>query len=147
MQANTADVHFDYEGALALARQLYSLADELAGVAQRRQELTEWAKQDFSGACADQFRQRMQDESAESSKVVNGLRADAECCARLWKSAMDEENRRLYARHVDRLKAQRNVLEKVEDFFVGFQYPPEPEPVPQPQPPGFAPTAHFVKYG
>ena len=39
MRANTADVVFDYQGALSLARQLWALADEVTHTAGSRRDL------------------------------------------------------------------------------------------------------------
>jgi hypothetical protein len=66
--------------------------------------------------------------------------------ATMWKHAMEEENRRLYARHVDDMKNNRSVLDTIGDWFTGFHYPPEPAAVPLPQPPAFTPTAQLVHY-
>ena len=146
MRANATDLVFDYDGALDLARRLWALADEVTGVARQRGELALVAATNFVGAYGDQFHSRMSVEATNMTSVTQGLRADAMAVARMWKAAMEEENRRIYARHVDDMKQHRGVLEAIGDFFTGFHYPPEPDPVPLPQPPGFAPTAEHVRY-
>jgi len=146
MKGNTADVVFDYQGALSLARRLWALADEVTHVAGQRRELADSAKTNFMGAYGDQFSSRIGVEGTNLTNVAQGLRNDAMAAARMWKAAMEEENRRLYARHVDEMKSHRSVLQSIGDFFTGFDYPPEPEPVPLPRPPGFASTVEHVHY-
>ena len=146
MEGNKTDLKFDYTGALALARQLNSLADAVAAAATKRQGLADTAKKDFIGAYADQFGSRMTVEQTNFKAVVKGLRADAMDLATMWKNAMDEENRRLYGRHVDDVKSHRSVLQDIGDWFTGFHYPPAPAAVPVPQPPAFKPTAELVHY-
>ena len=146
MEGNKTDLKFDYQGALALARQLNALADEVTRAATKRQQLANTAKEDFIGAYADQFASRMTVEQANFKAVAQGLRNDAMAVATMWKQAMDEENRRLYARHVDDVKSHRSVLESIGDWFTGFHYPPAPAAVAVPQPPAFAPTATLVHY-
>ena len=146
MQGNQTDLKFDYQGALNLARQLNNLADQVAQAATTRQGLADVAKKDFIGAFADQFNSRVTVEQASIRSVVQGLRSDAMDLAQMWKLAMEEENRRLYARHVDDMKNHRSVLESIGDWLTGFDYPPAPPAVPVPQPPAFTPTAELVHY-
>ena len=146
MRANTADVVFDYQGALSLARQLWALADEVTHTAGSRRDLGDHARVDFTGRYGDELVSRLSAEAANLAQAANGLRDDAMAVAQMWKDAMDEENRRIYARHVDDIKGHRSVLESIGDFFTGFHYPPEPQPVPVPHPPVFAPTAELVHY-
>ena len=146
MEGNKTDLKFDYQGALALARQLDALADEVTRAATKRQQLADTAKKDFIGAYADQFASRMTVEQTNFKAVAKGLRNDSMDLARMWKNAMDEENRRLYGRHVDDVKNHRSVLDSIGDWFTGFHYPPAPAAVPVPQPPAFTPTAELVHY-
>jgi hypothetical protein len=146
MRGNQADVVFDYEGALSLARRVYSLAVEVANVAQVRGDLAGSAAVGFSGVCAQQFFARTSVEAATCDRFSKGLQMDAMAVAQMWKAAMEEENRRLYARHVDQVKSRRSTLQEIGDALFGFHYPPEPGPVPLPQPPTFAPTAELVRY-
>jgi len=111
-----------------------------------RQQLADTARKDFIGAYADQFASRMTVEQTNFKAVAQGLRNDAMDVARMWKNAMDEENRRLYGRHVDDVKNHRSVLDSIGDWFTGFHYPPAPAAVPVPQPPAFMSTAELVHY-
>jgi len=146
MKANTADVVFDYQGALSLARQLWALADEVTHTAGTRRDLGDQARINFTGNYGDELVSRLSVEATNLTQVANGLRDDATAVAQMWKEAMDEENRRIYGRHVDDMKNHRSVLDSIGDFFAGFHYPPEPQPVPLPHPPAFAPTAECVRY-
>lgn len=141
LSGNSSDVRFDYEGALRLARTLWALADELEDAKGARQREVLAALRTWRGPFGDQFRDRAEDEQTSIASLVAALRSDADQWAQAWKMAMDEQNRRLYARKVDQIKKDRSTLDKVGDFFTGFDYPPEPAPVPKPAPAGFYPTA------
>jgi hypothetical protein len=138
---NSADVQFDYEGALSLARNLWSFAQDLETAAANRLTSASAALKDWKGAYGDQFATRANNEQTDLATVVAGLRTEADGWAAAWKDAMDEQNRRLYARKVDKMKEDRNLLEKAGDFFTGFDYPPEPSPVSKPTAGGFYATA------
>jgi class 3 adenylate cyclase len=146
LNGNRVDVAFDYDGALVLARQLWTLAEHVDRQAHLREIEARDAQQDFLGTHADDFRTRMREEKDTATRVAEGLRSDAGGLAKLWKDAMDEQNRRLYGRHCDRMHELRSVAAQVGDVFTGFEYPPEPEGVLQPQPPGFLPTADFASF-
>lgn len=141
LSGNSSDVRFDYEGALRLARTLWAFADELEDAKGARQREVLAALRTWRGPFGDQFRDRADDEQTSIASLVAALRSDADQWAQAWKMAMDEQNRRLYARKVDQIKKDRSTLDKVGDFFTGFDYPPEPAPVPKPAPAGFYPTA------
>ena len=141
------DVTFDFSGALILARQLWALADQVDTVMRTRQGLAGEAGVGFSGAYARQFASRVADEAANAATLSVHLRADATECAFGWQQAMEEKNRRRYARRIDHIKRQRSMLQTIWDDLHGFHgYGHEPEPVAQPQPPAFAPTAETARY-
>jgi hypothetical protein len=141
ISANGADVRFDYDGSLRLARALWAFADELEEAKGARQREVLAALRTWRGPYGDEFRDRSHDEQTSIASLVAALRTEADQWAAAWKAAMDEQNRRLYARKVDRMKKDRSTLDKVGDFFTGFDYPPEPPAVPKPAPAGFYPTA------
>lgn len=138
---NYADVRFDFEGSLRLARSLWAYADELEAAKGVRRTDADGALRSWKGPYGDEFRERTDEEQQTIRALIAGLRSDADAWAGAWKAAMDEQNRRLYARRVDALKAERSKLEKVGDFLTGFDYPPEPPPVPKPAPAMFHATA------
>lgn len=134
---NDEDVVFDFEGALNLARRLWAFADELESATSDRFTGAETALTSWLGAYADEFVERMNTEQNQLTQLVGLLRHDADQWASAWKDAKDEQNRRLWARQVDQMKADRNVFDHIGDFFTGFDYPPDPVPVPKPTPSGF----------
>lgn len=138
---NSEDVKFDYEGALSLARNLWAYADDIEAAASGRLTSAATALKDWKGAYGDEFAGRANLEQTDLATVVAGLRTEADGWAIAWKDAMDEQNRRLYARKVDKMKDDRSTLGKIGDFFTGFDYPPEPAPVAKPAPAGFYATA------
>jgi hypothetical protein len=144
LKANPATVDFDYDGALSLARQFWSLADLVDQTSSSRQGLAAGAKVGFSGQYAGQFTQRMTVEAANAASVSQALRDAATQCAEVWAGARNEESRRRYAHHVDELKAHRSVVQTIWDGAFGFPFPPPPDPVTLPQPPAFAPTTELV---
>jgi hypothetical protein len=141
-----ADLVFDYDAVLALARRLWAAADEVAGAMASRRGLAAAAERGFAGCYADRFRGRLGDEGTNAAHLAADLRRDAELCAQAWKAAMDEQNHRLWARHVQALKEQRSLLQEAWEHLFGPGFPPEPGAVAPPQPPGFSPTGELVRY-
>jgi hypothetical protein len=141
------DLRFDYQGILRLARQLWALADTVENVTSGRQTAAQEAAQDFFGAYGDRFRERMNDECSDSKRLVSQLRADAGACAQRWADAMNEESLRLYSRHYDKIKHQRNIVQEAWTTLFGdpdVGYPPAPVSVPRP--PMYVPTAELLRY-
>jgi hypothetical protein len=141
LSGSSSDVRFDYEGALRLARSLWSFAEDLEAAKGDRRSQAMDALRTWRGPFGDQFRDRVGDEQTSLASLVAALKTEADLWAAAWKQAMDEQNRRLYARMVDRMKAERSTLAKVGDFFTGFDYPPAPAPVRKPTPGSFLATA------
>lgn len=145
--AIAADVDFDYQAALDLARRLRDLADRVETLARSRQGLGGNALLGFAGAHAGEFARRAEGDAASGAALVERLRQDADLCAATWKAAMDDENLRRYARHVESLLKHRSLAERLWDGAFGHNgFPPEPHPVPRPQPPAYAPTAELMAY-
>ena len=144
--AIAADVDFDFEAALDLARRLTALADQVETLARSRQNLGGDALVGFAGAHADEFARRGETDAGGGTALARRLRLDADLCATAWKNAMDEENQRRYARHVESFQKHRNLAERLWDGAVGWRFPPEPHGVPQPQPPTYATTAELTRY-
>ena len=141
VSANESDVRFDYDGALRLARSLWAFADDLEQAKGDRHEAAQRALRLWKGPFGTDFDGREESEQSSIRRVIDGLRTEADQWAEAWKRAMDEQNRRLYARRVERMKEERSRLEKIGDFFTGFDYPPEPAPVAKPKPGMFYATA------
>jgi len=140
LSGNAQDVRFDFEGSLRLARELWAYADQLEQAKGARRSEAMAALRTWRGPFGDHFRERVEDERTSLSSVIAALRTEADQWASAWKQAMDEQNRRLYARRVEQMKAERSAMEKLGDFFTGFDYPPPPPPVPKPGPAGFHAT-------
>ena len=137
---NASDVRFDFDGSLRLARELWAYAEELEQAKGERRSEALRALRTWKGPFGDQFRDRSEDEESSLASVVAALRTEADQWALAWKQAMDEQNRRIHARRVEQMKAERSALEKLGDFFTGFDHPSPPPPVAKPAPAGFHPT-------
>lgn len=138
-----ADVPFDFEGVLSLCRQLWDLAAEVDGLKTTRSDAAATALTRWEGAFAVEFAARADDEGASASQIAAGLRGDAMGWAAAWESAMDENNRRRWARHHKKWKDDQSVL---DDLLGSEDHTPQPDPVGQPQAPGFAATGFLVTY-
>lgn len=141
-----AGLVFDYTGMLALARRLWSLAEEVWAAMASRTSLAGPAQANFAGGYANQFRDCLGDEQTHATRVAAALRSDADLCAQAWQKAMDEENRRRWAAQVEALKKQRSLVQEAWDHWFGTRFPPEPGGVARPRAPGYIPTAELVRY-
>lgn len=147
--ADYTDVRFDYDGSLALARRLWSLADELHGVNGKRLGAAEVALWSWQGTYAQQFATRVNEEQASGQRVAFALREEARGWATSWAQAINQQNKRLRGSEVDRVRESRSGMEKFGDRFVGDdsdnQVPLAPV-ASVPQPPHFTPTGSLVVY-
>lgn len=143
-------VKFDFEGSLQLARQLWSLADDLEREDDGRETQYETAKAKWLGTYAAQFVSRRETERTSRSNVVAALKADAKAWAKAWATAMDQQNKNNRAAEVQRVSDERPWWEKGWDATFGEDDSeskvPHPEPVPVPTPPHFAATATETRY-
>jgi hypothetical protein len=136
-------VRFDFDGALDLARSLWALADHVDSSQADRTNSARVTLDHWQGRYADSFREGVNVAVSNASHLSEAFRLDARNLATLWKRAMDQENLVRYAEHVDRMRAERGIIEHVRDYLFGddTDYGPRPSPVPVPQPPNFAATA------
>jgi hypothetical protein len=141
--SGAGDVPFDFEGVLALCRMLWNLADELDGVETSRLAAATTALTKWEGPFGKEFATRADSENTSATQIVAGLRGDATGWAAAWKTAMDENNRRRWARHHEAWKDDQGFL---DHLFGSEDDTPNPQPVGQPQPPGFAATGSLVNY-
>jgi hypothetical protein len=145
-------VHFDFDGALELARQMWRLADRTDEQKTTRVNAATTALTDWKGRYSDDFRQSMQAEVTSSGNIVANLRADARTLAGHWVRAMDQEAKVLRNERIEKLRDDRGFLDKAHDFFLGddrdyeHDVPPLPPTPAQPQPPQFLPTAQLPRY-
>lgn len=141
------DVRFDFDGSLDVARRLWALAGQLDELAAGRRARAEQALATFTGTCAGRFAERIGEEVGQLGTASAELRAVAEAWAEAWASAINEQNRRLFARECARIERSRSLLDDVKGFFTGHDdLPPQPRSLGTPQPPAFAPTGSFVRY-
>ena len=143
-------VQFDFEGSLALARELWAFADEVDTERATRESNFDIASASWRGSYADEFGKRRETERASERAVVVALREDAEAWAKAWAAAMDQQNKNNRVAEVERRSRDRNLLEKAWDSTFGEddseQSVPMPAPVPVPTAPAFRPTACEVTY-
>lgn len=144
-------VDFDFEGSLELAKQLWSLAEELEREDRGRGRQGETALEKWRGPYATQFAQRRATEEASALNVVDGLRTDARAWATAWVDAMEQQNKNNRAAKVDQVRDDRGLLEKGWDEY-GFGEDDSESKVAAaerpatPRPPSFAPTASFQDF-
>ena len=143
-------VQFDFEGSLELARKLWTLADEVQAEDQGREGEFDTAEASWLGTYGDQFRDRRLTERFSRGNVIAGLRDDARAWAQAWAQALEQQNTNNRAAEVERVSADRGLLERGIDATFGEDNSddkvPQPPDVPVPTPPGFAPTATETTY-
>jgi hypothetical protein len=140
-------VRFDFDGSLALARRLWSLADELESLAIKRRTAAERASIGFTGTHAEHFAARVGNELGELTAAAAGSRDAAAAWARSWADAINEQNRRSFAAECDRVRAGRDLADRIAGFFTGHDdLPRQPRVLGAPRPPHFHPTGSLVRY-
>lgn len=142
-----AAVVFDFDGSLRLARRLWATADDLDAVTRDRQRMAEAALVDWSGAHAEVFALRMDEEAVTTGRLTVQLRGEAEGWADEWRKAIDQENRNRHAAAVRRVESQRGFLDGLVGWIAGHDdLPPEPRAAVRPLAPAFLPTRSFADY-
>lgn len=142
-----ADVKFDFDGSLSLARRLWRFAGELDDLAGARLSEAEQALTTFTGTFADEFAHRVTHEVRDLGVASDELRALANAWAQAWASAINEQNRRLFARECDRIESRRDLVDHFRGFFGGHHdLPPQPRECGVPRPPHFPATGSFVRF-
>lgn len=89
-------IHFDFDGALPLARTLWDLASEVEQRLATRTAAAERALINWKGEHADTFKIAMANQQVLTDSTARTLRDDAEAWASAWSRAMNSENRRRY---------------------------------------------------
>lgn len=145
--AHRSRLVFDWEGSLRGARQLYAVADELQGLADRRSPLAEAALADWLGPFAVDFVNRLNDEVTNVNTLVPALRGEADGWALEWKRAMDQENWNRYANAVDRVHEKRSTWDSLWGGLTGHDdLPSTPNLAGIPAAPSYQPTRSFADY-
>ncbi len=78
--------------------------------------------------------------------IAAGLREGASAWPFRWKSAMEDQNRRLHACDEHGANDDRSGWEELTRFFAGHDHLPPPREAAAPAPPAFRPTRSFVSY-
>jgi hypothetical protein len=140
-------VVFDYSGSLDLARQSWRMADQLEQLGRDRGARASAALVGWTGAYADEFVGRVDDEVRTAMAIAGELRAEANGWATEWKKAIDQENYNRYQDACDRARGERSNLDKVVGALFGHDdLPSPPRLADTPASPGFYPTRTVADY-
>ena len=145
--ADWNDVRFDYDGSLDLARRLWQFAERLDGLGAARHEWAGVALLGWEGRFGSEFAGRVDSEFGDLHRLSADLRGAALGWAQAWANAVNQQNRRLYARAVHHTRQQRSLVDRFIGQFTGHDdLPPEPYVRATPTAPHFTPTGGFAVY-
>lgn len=140
-------VHFDFDGSLALAFELYRLGGEINDLRDARSGKADTALDGWLGAFADDFLTRKGTEFQSSTEVASLLQSEANAWATQWKYAMDQENNNRWARECDRVRDNRSMASRFVGHFAGHDdLPNRPREAMMPAAPYFTATRTFASY-
>lgn len=145
----TADVAFDFEGALALARTLYDLSIWLEGALADRAGAAEGASYAWRGPLGDEFRLQAATDDDEARRLAASLHGASIDWAQAWADAMTEQNRRSRERRIAELAAGRSWAEHAVDVVTRddpADHVAAAEWVPRPPSPDYLPTARRQEF-
>jgi len=139
--ANSANVRFAYDLALAAAKDLWAMAGKVREHQTRRATAAQTARRVWVGPKHDQFEDKMGREGTDATSVADGLEATARAIAGSWAAARGQQDRINFARWVDKQTDDDGWLENAWEFFAGEDdYGPPPSNPDPPRPPMFEPT-------
>ena len=142
-----ADVVFDFEGSLQLARKLWAVADQLEKVRDARVGLAADALVSWTGPHGVDFAGRANLETTQATVAAGQLREGATLWATAWKAAMDEQNWINMQREKQRVKDDRNWAQDQWASWTGDDdMPADPAEVTVPSAPSFAATSSLITY-
>lgn len=143
MGQSMADVEFDFDGSLQMARDLWALAQSLSTLMADREAAGASASLDWVGPHHDEFVTRMTTDRTNVDGAVSQLQAAANGWAFQWQQAMDQQNQILMAREWE--GREGDTLNKVSFGLLGSgpERPPDPTPAGLPSAPDFRPTRGF----
>jgi hypothetical protein len=145
--ADWNDVRFDYDGSLDLARRLWQFADRLDALGGARHRWAVEALVEWEGRFGVEFADRVDVEIGDVGRIGADVRNTALGWAQAWANALNQQNRRLHARAVERTRQQRSNWDKVSGWLTGHDdLPPDPWVRATPTAPYFAPTGSFAIY-
>ena len=149
MSTVTADVAFDFDGALQLARTLYDLSIWLEGALDERSGAADDASYAWRGPLGDEFRLQAAADDDEARRLAATLHGASIDWAQAWADAMTEQNRRNRQRRVTELEAGRNWAEHALDTLTRSDPGddlPAAERVLRPHSPDYLPTARLQEF-
>lgn len=131
--ANSANVNFDYDGALQAARDLYSLSGVVTSKHESRVTASADAEDTWVGGHRDSFDSKMSTEDTDVETISGALVTLANRLATAWSEARGEQDRINHARFVQDEKDNDSGWENAGEFFTGeddYGAPPENPPAP-----------------
>lgn len=145
--STASDVRFDFDGALYLARRLYTLGGHVDDVRWSRTAKAETALTDWTGPYGTEFADRVVSEDTQAMAIASQLREGARQWAARWAEAMNEQNAILHARETKRIEDDRSGWENFTGGIFGHDdLPPGPATIPVPSAPGFVATGSLTEY-
>lgn len=139
--ANSQNVNFAFDLALATARDLWSLAQDVRSLQFQRVGAAVGARTDWSGPKRDDFDAKMTQEGTDATTVADSLIALACTFAQAWAEARGQQDRINFARYVQHEIEDDNWAEDTVEHFTGENdYGPPPENPEPPEGPDFDPT-------
>ena len=131
------DVPFAWAAAERLATELRGSARVCEGQIPHRNAIAEQAQEEWRGAYAGKFSERMETCTGDAGRLADAMRRAADILDELIQLAREEQTRREQARAWElehdaweREQEDRSIAEKVGDFFGGDD---EPKPPPGPR--------------
>lgn len=145
--AETGDVDFNYDGALAACRAAWRAAENIPGNRDERRSAANVALAEWRGRYGDEFRDRVNAETGSLDDTTAYLKAFAHNLAYRWAEAMNMQSKRLRARAQQQHQDNRSTLDKMHDWVFGDDiFDPGPaKTYSPPQPPDF-PSAAMPTY-
>lgn len=132
--ANSANVRFDFDGALQAARDLWKLADKVEAKQVSFKNASDLALPDWEGVHRTTFDEKVAATGTLASSVAESLRELANQIAADWARARGQQDRINKARYVDHETSNDSWGENFVEHFTGEDdYGPPPE---DPEPPG-----------
>jgi hypothetical protein len=157
-RASDRNVPFDYDGALAAARDLWVLAAAVRAHQAERSDAADAARDGWLGSLRDTFDVKAGTEDIDAAHLAAAIEGTAMELARAWARSRGEQDRINDARWRDHDEANRHDGEfvlveythKLADgvagiFGNGTDYGPPPDDPPAPGPPNFEPTRPPVR--
>lgn len=139
-------VVFDFDGALQLARDLHSLADDLIARRESRRTNATTAKDKWEGPLRTSFNTRESDEYGEVASIASQLRSEAVLWAQAWQGAVLQQRKNYRMAKIEEVSDNRGTLERLNDTVNPFASDNSADKVPEAEAPPL-PTAPYFSDG